>query len=107
MIFDDDEQNKAISIARSGKSLFLTGGAGVGKSTCLRKIVDELYDLHGENNVFVCASTGLAGCNLGIRNVWTINSFSGIKLGNGSKEELATFVRTVSICNHLNHHFSY
>jgi ATP-dependent exoDNAse (exonuclease V) alpha subunit len=53
-----------------GKRLFLSGGAGTGKTTLVRKIAQEISDTGQE--IVLTASTGLAACQLrdetGIRN---------------------------------------
>jgi hypothetical protein len=83
------EQSRAVELVRSGASIFLTGGAGerrssaasarstctdavpaaahtgTGKSFTLQTIIDVLVGIHGEECVFVTASTGMAACNIG------------------------------------------
>ena len=54
----DPDQRRALSVALSGRSLFLTGGAGVGKSFTLRRIVGALQQRHGINAVAVTARLG-------------------------------------------------
>ena len=54
------KQREAVELARRGRSLFLTGGAGTGKSFTLGFVVRELQRLHGREAVFVTASTGIA-----------------------------------------------
>lgn len=57
-------QQKAVSLALNGKNnLFITGGAGCGKSTVIRRITDTARDMG--KNVLVCASTGVAAMNIG------------------------------------------
>jgi hypothetical protein len=60
----DPDQLRALAVALSGRSLFLTGGAGVGKSFTLRRIVGALQQRHGINAVAVTASTGTASVHL-------------------------------------------
>ena len=60
----DPDQRRALSVALSGRSLFLTGGAGVGKSFTLRRIVGALQQRHGgedqrKNNCITSQCTGL------------------------------------------------
>lgn len=57
------DQQRAVNIALSGKSLFLTGGAGVGKSHTLHSITAALTSQG--RRVAVTASTGEADgrCN--------------------------------------------
>eukprot|EP01018_Ginkgo_biloba_P030549 Gb_41691 [translate_table: standard] len=72
------------AIAR-GESVFVTGSAGTGKSYLLNFAVRILKRIHPPDSVFVTASTGLAACAL---NGTTLHSFSGVGLGEGSKEFL-------------------
>uniref|UniRef100_A0A6B2L2G7 ATP-dependent DNA helicase n=1 Tax=Arcella intermedia TaxID=1963864 RepID=A0A6B2L2G7_9EUKA len=83
--FLSPEQKKLVEFAIQGKSFFFTGAAGTGKSFVLKTIVKALRDKHGEGNVFVCASTGIAACNIG---GCTVHSFAGIGLGGESKEKM-------------------
>jgi hypothetical protein len=57
----NEEQKRALVLAKMGYSLFLTGGAGTGKSFLLGHIVERLRRLHKDPEaVAVTASTGLA-----------------------------------------------
>ena len=57
-----DRYNKrAFSLVKKGENLFITGEAGTGKSTLLRKIVEEL---HGKRALAVIAPTGVAAENV-------------------------------------------
>ena len=57
-------QQKAVSLALEGKeNLFITGPAGSGKSTVIRRIIKMARDMG--KNVLVCASTGVAAMNIG------------------------------------------
>jgi hypothetical protein len=67
------KQEEAINLAMTGKNLFITGGAGVGKSYLLKKLVSKL----GFKAV-VCAPTGIAALNVG---GVTIHSAFGMPLG--------------------------
>lgn len=81
------------------KNMFITGSAGTGKSVVLGEIIKALEaqyprskaDKNGDiyNTVQVTASTGIAAFNVGGR---TLHSFSGVGLGNGTKEDLLKFV---------------
>lgn len=58
------ETRSALEILNSGNNVLLTGRAGTGKSTLLRKFMEE----HGDepsNNVLVVAPTGVAALNVG------------------------------------------
>jgi hypothetical protein len=52
-----DLQQEAIKQIRAGKSLFLTGSGGVGKSWVIDQIVDS--------NTILCAPSGIAALNIG------------------------------------------
>jgi hypothetical protein len=57
-----DRYNKrALSLVKKGENLFITGEAGTGKSTLLRKIVEELQ---GKRALAVIAPTGVAAENV-------------------------------------------
>ena len=70
-------QRRAVELARQGASFFLTGGAGTGKSFTLDFVVRALQRMHGAQNVFVAASTGIAACHIGGT---TLHSFAGVGL---------------------------
>ncbi|KAL1525665.1 hypothetical protein AB1Y20_020515 [Prymnesium parvum] len=83
-------QAQAMMKALDGKSFFLTGGAGTGKSFTLNRIVGALKAKFGDGGVFVTASTGIAACHVGGT---TLHSFSGVGLANGTVDELVTRVK--------------
>ncbi|XVF60807.1 hypothetical protein PTKIN_Ptkin08bG0077600 [Pterospermum kingtungense] len=80
-----DEQNKVLDHVRSGRSVFITGSAGTGKTVLLKHIIKILKKTYGKSTVFVTASTGIAAC--AIRGQ-TLHSFAGIGIGNDSREML-------------------
>lgn len=60
--FEHDEYTrKAMELVRQGKSFFITGKAGTGKTTLLRKIVAECRA--SGKNIAVTAPTGVAAKN--------------------------------------------
>lgn len=73
-------QDKAISILKTGRNVFLTGSAGAGKTYTLNHYIDYLKS-HGIA-VAVTASTGIAATHM---NGQTIHSWAGI----GIKEHLS------------------
>lgn len=79
------EQLEAMELAVQEESLFLTGGAGTGKSHALRQIISALQSKWGRGRVFVTASTGIAACHIGGT---TVHSFAGIGLGTEPVEVL-------------------
>lgn len=60
-----DGQQEAYDAMLSGRNVFLTGGAGSGKSFLLKKFIKEFKELHGNNSVAVTAPTGIAALNVG------------------------------------------
>lgn len=72
--FESDQWNsKALKLVKQGKSIFLTGKAGTGKTTVLRKIIQEC----GDKQYVVLAPTGIAAYNAkGV----TIHSFFKLPL---------------------------
>jgi ATP-dependent DNA helicase PIF1 len=79
------DQNQALEILRSGENVFLTGGAGSGKSTVIREFRSEL-----DPKAFpLLASTGAAAVLLGGR---TFHSFFGLGIMEGGPR--ATYDRT-------------
>jgi ATP-dependent DNA helicase PIF1 len=71
------EQKYAIDCVMKGESVFITGGAGTGKSVLVMELVRLLSE--AGDNVAVTASTGLAAVQIGGR---TIHSFSGLRRAN-------------------------
>ena len=63
-------QYQALEILLSGKSVYLAGGPGTGKSTLIRQFMQRT-----RRNVALTASTGIAATNIGGQ---TIHSWSGI-----------------------------
>lgn len=63
---------------KEGANVFLTGGAGTGKSYLLKCIVQEMVHLHGKQAVFVTATTGIAAVHIGGT---TVHQFAGIRAG--------------------------
>lgn len=83
------EQQRALRLALKGRNLFITGGAGSGKSLLIREIVYQLR--HNKRRcVYVTATTGVAALN--VRGS-TVNSFAGVKFGDGDARQLLKWVR--------------
>ena len=78
------QQQRAVSLAIAGENIFLTGGAGTGKSYTLNHVIQALKETHGPNSVFVTATTGIAATVIGGT---TLHSFAGIGQGAGSVNE--------------------
>lgn len=80
------EQAVALDILRSGENVFLTGGAGSGKSFLIREFMRDL----SPKEFPILASTGAAAVLLGGR---TFHSFFGLGIMEGGPE--ATFQRVM------------
>lgn len=78
------EQADALELLRSGENVFLTGGAGSGKSFLIRHFMKEL----DPKEMPILASTGAAAVLLGGR---TFHSFFGLGIMDGGPD--ATFER--------------
>lgn len=83
-------QLEALELAIKGKSLFITGPGGVGKSYLIQTIVQELTKFG--DRVAVTALTGCAALLLG-KEAKTIHSWAGIGLGKESASKLASSIR--------------
>ncbi len=72
-------QKRAIALATRGNNIFITGGAGTGKSFVLGLIIKELKDRYGMRGlgVGIAASTGVAALNI---KGGTIHSLLGTKI---------------------------
>lgn len=85
----DRYQAKAIEAAMEGKSFFLTGSAGTGKSFILKHIITKLRE--AGKYVAVTASTGCAAVGIG---GGTIHSLAGLGIGMDPIERLRRKGRT-------------
>lgn len=56
------EQEEVLKAVQNRQNVFFTGGAGTGKSTLLKKIVQWARNHYKDTGVFVTATTGLAAC---------------------------------------------
>ena len=86
----DSDQERAVDLARSGKSFFLTGAGGTGKSYVIRSIVDALH--REGKDVALTAMTGCAALLLG-KGAKTLHSWAGIGLGKESVQTLIVKLR--------------
>jgi hypothetical protein len=75
-------QSDALSILKMGKNVFLTGGAGTGKTYVLNQYIQHCYD--HDIPIAVTASTGIAATHIG---GMTIHAWSGM----GIKESLSNY----------------
>jgi DNA replication protein DnaC len=81
-------QEDVLERCKGGANVFLTGGAGTGKSYLLKCILDEMVSLHGKQAVFVTATTGIAAVSIG---GITVHQFAGIRPGDTIAEVGDTF----------------
>jgi ATP-dependent DNA helicase PIF1 len=70
----DEQQHVLDLVVNQGKSVFFTGNAGAGKSFLLREIIKQLKRIKSGEALQICASTGIAACNIGGK---TLHSFVG------------------------------
>ncbi len=82
-----DEQQVALEMCQSGENIFLTGGAGSGKSFVVREFMKDKND----KEMPILASTGAAAVLLGGR---TFHSFFGLGIMEGGAG--ATFQRIIN-----------
>lgn len=85
------EQKKALKLSLKRESLFITGGAGTGKSYIIKRIIKELERI--KLNISVTASTGTASYNI---NGCTVHSALGLK-HDPKKEQM--YSKEISINN--------
>jgi ATP-dependent exoDNAse (exonuclease V) alpha subunit len=76
-----DKQQKVIELFLQGKNLFISGGAGCGKSYLLNFLKRNFAN----NGLEITASTGIAAVNIGGS---TIHSWAGIGLANQPIEQI-------------------
>ena len=86
----DSDQSRAVALARSGTSFFLTGAGGTGKSYVIRSIVEALH--REGKDVALTAMTGCAALLLG-KGAKTLHSWAGIGLGKESTQTLIVKLR--------------
>lgn len=71
-----EDQKKAFNLAINGVNLFITGGAGTGKTFLVQKVIQTL--IRSGKQVIVCAPTGTAAIKVG---GVTINRVFGLQAG--------------------------
>jgi hypothetical protein len=82
VMFDSPDHVRAIdTIVYKGKTCFISGEAGAGKSELMKYMRTWLANLYGESTVHVCATYGTAAANVGIKGAQTFHSFIGAQLG--------------------------
>lgn len=79
----NEQQQRAFDAMIKGKSIFLSGSAGTGKSMLIKKFYSEYSHLL---RIAITSTTGVSAVILGGK---TLHSYLGIGLGTTSKERLA------------------
>lgn len=85
-----EEQRYAIEAVIAGKSIFLTGPGGTGKSYLLKTLYEEFKKT--DKVLAVTAMTGCAALLLG-SHATTLHSWAGIGLGTGSMSDMIRSIR--------------
>ncbi|XP_015575430.2 ATP-dependent DNA helicase PIF1 isoform X1 [Ricinus communis] len=95
-----EEHKGILDYVIRGKSVFITGSAGTGKTVLLGHIISILKRAHGSSGVVVTASTGSAACAIKGQ---TLHSFAGFGIGDGDpKALLERVVRNSRACKRWN-----
>ena len=85
-VYHDPSHEEVIRLIQSKKNLFLTGPGGVGKSTLVRRLAQEITD------IAITAMTGCAALLLDCK-ATTLHSWAGIGLGMDSIERTIESIR--------------
>jgi len=90
-------QKEALDILKTGRSVFLTGAAGSGKTYVLREYISHLQGLGA--NIGITASTGIAATHMG---GITIHSWSGVGIRDSlNKSEIAEIAEKKHVRNKI------
>jgi ATP-dependent DNA helicase PIF1 len=90
------EQQKAYQAIVDGKSIFLTGPGGTGKSFLLKTLYETIPERTGKH-IAITAMTGCAALLIG-RFAKTLHSWAGIGLGRDPPNTLAATIRKSGKC---------
>lgn len=93
-LWDEDrkKRDECIQSILKGENMFITGGAGVGKTHLLNRIIDELERSHPEKIFSVTSTTGTAASR--IKNASTIHSWAGFGLGTMSIQSMINIINS-------------
>jgi ATP-dependent DNA helicase PIF1 len=84
----NDKQKYAYELMEHGKSVFITGSGGVGKSACIKMF----YNLNKNSKIIAMTST--TGTSSILINGTTLHSYLGIGLGKGTVSSMSTAILT-------------
>jgi ATP-dependent DNA helicase PIF1 len=91
-----DEQRRVYDAILAGKSIFLTGPGGTGKSFLLKYLYETIPTITGKH-IAITAMTGCAALLIG-RFAKTLHSWAGIGLGRDPASALAATIRRSGKC---------
>lgn len=77
---DDKEFDSILDLVKNGDNVFVTGGAGVGKSYTLSRL-KEIY----KEKLYITSTTGISAINVGGQ---TLHSWAGIGIGDKPVEDV-------------------
>ena len=85
----NQKQLEVIDKLKDRQNVFITGGAGVGKSFLIEYISKHKEEIFGNKKVGVTSTTGTSSILI---NGTTIHSYLGLGLGNNTVENMYTFI---------------
>ena len=83
-------QQRALDFMKAGKSIFLTGAGGCGKSRVTMAFTSWLAQTMSQSKFAITSTTGISAINIGGR---TIHSFAGIGYGEAPVDVLLAQIK--------------